>query len=562
VTAQGRERGVVIALRVVAVGLGALQAWTGRNAINADGISYLDIADAYARADWVNAISAYWSPLYSWLLLGALALGRLVPASEFRVAHALNFAIYAAAIVSLEFLLRGVQALHRARTETEAQLPEWAWPPWGYAVFIPAALGMVSLRPLTPDLMAATVIMLAAGLLCRLAVGDDRVRTLITFGVVLALGYLTKAVLFPFGIVAIAVASAVLPRGRRLRIAVAVAAFVALSLPLVAAVSARAGHLTFGETGRLNHTWFVLLRDHPEELRPVVSALEPRRPLLHPPRKLMDTPAVYEFASPVPGTLPLWYDPVYWNAGGAVPVTPRAQLAMILDNLSRYGALLRDWTPSLAGLAVLLSMGRPRSIPAALGAVWCVIVPALVTLAAYSLINVEGRYVAGCFVLLFVAAFAAVRLAGDPVSRRLLAAVCATAFALQVAPVAAGILADAGREVTAIARGDWTVDRHRVVAQALADTGVQAGEGVAVIGDYFSAGWARLARVRIVAVVDDHGAPASGGGGDTVRARVLTALAHARVRTIVSEGAPRPWLGSPWTQLGPSNFYVFRPGLP
>ena len=31
-----------------------------------DGVSYLDIGDAYFRGDWKAAVNAYWSPVYSW----------------------------------------------------------------------------------------------------------------------------------------------------------------------------------------------------------------------------------------------------------------------------------------------------------------------------------------------------------------------------------------------------------------------------------------------------------------------------------------------------------------
>ncbi len=65
---------------VVALALAAAHGWAQRFTMNADGISYLDIGDAYWRGDWHNAINAYWSPLYSysWFLSeGAKAVGVL-----------------------------------------------------------------------------------------------------------------------------------------------------------------------------------------------------------------------------------------------------------------------------------------------------------------------------------------------------------------------------------------------------------------------------------------------------------------------------------------------------
>ena len=53
---------------LIALTLGAAQAWATRFTMNPDGVSYLDIGDAYWRGDWHNAINAYWSPMYSWIL--------------------------------------------------------------------------------------------------------------------------------------------------------------------------------------------------------------------------------------------------------------------------------------------------------------------------------------------------------------------------------------------------------------------------------------------------------------------------------------------------------------
>ena len=55
-------------LVLASVVLGAVHAWVGRYSMNPDGVSYLDMGDALVRRDWVNALNAYWSPLYGWLL--------------------------------------------------------------------------------------------------------------------------------------------------------------------------------------------------------------------------------------------------------------------------------------------------------------------------------------------------------------------------------------------------------------------------------------------------------------------------------------------------------------
>src|SRR5690242_18466110 len=59
---------------IIAIGFGLWFGWISRNAINPDGISYLDIGDAWWHGDFRSAINPYWSPMYSWILGGALRL--------------------------------------------------------------------------------------------------------------------------------------------------------------------------------------------------------------------------------------------------------------------------------------------------------------------------------------------------------------------------------------------------------------------------------------------------------------------------------------------------------
>src|SRR5690349_2200928 len=70
-TAVDEDLGKIqILFRLFAIGLGLLHVYAAikSQSMNADGISYLDIGDAYFRADWANAINPVWSPLYSWIL--------------------------------------------------------------------------------------------------------------------------------------------------------------------------------------------------------------------------------------------------------------------------------------------------------------------------------------------------------------------------------------------------------------------------------------------------------------------------------------------------------------
>src|SRR5579862_9406987 len=73
-----RLRVVQIVTAVAIILIGALESWTHRFVIYSDGLSYLDIADSYAAGHWSEALNAYWSPLYSWLI----AAGKLIMGSS------------------------------------------------------------------------------------------------------------------------------------------------------------------------------------------------------------------------------------------------------------------------------------------------------------------------------------------------------------------------------------------------------------------------------------------------------------------------------------------------
>ena len=74
--------------------------------MNADGINYLDIGDAYMRCDFEVAINSVWSPLYSWILGAVMAVVQPSMRWEFPVVHLVNFGIYIVALVCFEFLWR------------------------------------------------------------------------------------------------------------------------------------------------------------------------------------------------------------------------------------------------------------------------------------------------------------------------------------------------------------------------------------------------------------------------------------------------------------------------
>jgi len=56
----------------------------------------------------------------------------------------------------------------------------------------------------------------------------------------------------------------------------------------------------------------------------------------HPQRKLADEPTVYEFAAPIGGSYPLWYDPSYWYEGIKPHFSLKGQLMALYRTTSSY----------------------------------------------------------------------------------------------------------------------------------------------------------------------------------------------------------------------------------
>src|SRR5262245_28620635 len=83
---KGREQQLRILFWLVAVALGLIEAWLFRyNIKDVDGISYLDMGDAYLRGNWATAINGLWSPLYGWVLGLSMVLLKPAPYQEYSV---------------------------------------------------------------------------------------------------------------------------------------------------------------------------------------------------------------------------------------------------------------------------------------------------------------------------------------------------------------------------------------------------------------------------------------------------------------------------------------------
>jgi len=328
-------------LLIVCVALGIAQVWISRYAMVPDGMSYLDIGDAYFRGDWPAAINAYWSPMYSWCL--GLALYVLKPSMrwEFITVHLVNLIIYVGALFSFRFFLHSVlRAIRDEETESDDSLPlpEWVLLGLGYSVFLWASLVLIDAGMVTPDLLVAGIVFLIGGYLVELRSQESYGKFAI-FGVLNGAAYLGKGIMFPlgFGFLTILLFSGRMSRRRVYGVLLSTFLFLMVCLPFIAALSNAKGRFTFGDTGRLAYASMVnpgipqihWLGEPPGSGVPKHGL---RAPLEHPP--------VFEFAGPVGGTYPPLYDQSYWNEGVRASFRLRSQIRVLAQSARDYTKLL------------------------------------------------------------------------------------------------------------------------------------------------------------------------------------------------------------------------------
>lgn len=231
---------VVVAVVYLWMGIHYLP--NSRHQINPDGVGYLSVAEKYLRGDFADAVNAYWSPLYSWLLVPLLAVG-IEPLLATKV---LGMLTAGATLVAMWWLLRRAGAQRDVCTlACLAATPLLLYA--GYAV-------------ITPDLLVACALVFYLASFCHPAQSTCWPAAL-RLGLLGGVAYLAKAYALPFVLGHFVIVRAIeLIRGgapgTRRTLAINSAVTLAAMGLVVGAWSAiltqKFGHFTTGSTGRYN----------------------------------------------------------------------------------------------------------------------------------------------------------------------------------------------------------------------------------------------------------------------------------------------------------------------
>jgi hypothetical protein len=524
-----RARIVIAALRAFVVLFGAAALWLARDGMNADGVAYLDASDVYLSGGWPASGSGYWSPLYPTLLAAARFVGGRSPERELAITQSVNLIVFVIAFAALEFMIAEVRRATRGRYPEGVPPNDLSWRVLVYALFTVTTVGWIRLWTVTPDMCVVAIVLAVAGVSVRLASGRGGWSSVVALGLLLGLGYLTKAALFPVALVVLGTLAVVRRSRVGLRVAmVSGAVFAIVAAPQIYYASRLKGTPTFGDVGRLNYLWFVANVPGPVSS---AFALPARLPsptasgqTLEPLDRTRDPhPAVYDINEPIPGTLPIWYDAGHWYRGVAAPLLPIAILRALVRHarvlLELFGFLLVGGIAAAAAGPVRrrdLQAIRPSAI---------LVVPSLAALAMYALVLVQSRYVASFALLLFAGLVPP--WAMDAVSRRVRRGLAVGALA------SIPLVAHETRVDATYWRG--TARTRANVVAALAARGIGPGSRVGFIGEAYDALWARPARLRFVSLVPSTEAERFWELDATRRAAVLAHMQQHGADAIIAE---------------------------
>jgi hypothetical protein len=537
----------------VAIAIAGLQAMGHRNAMNPDGISYLDIARAYLAGDIGTALNAYWGPLYSWLLAAGLYLTDPSPLDEFAVVHAVNFAIFLIALGAFDFALRALVSYQQEQAQfgTIPALSEAGLIVFGYSVFIYGVLHLIGLERVSPDLAVAAIVFGATGLLLRMRTNGASLKLALLLGTVLGAGYLTKSVMFVLSFVfLLALLKVSANRGRWRRLAIAAAGFLAIASVLAIPISRSLGRPTFGTAGPLTYEFEVNEGVKAWDAGQSAKAQEDLG-AVHPAREIRTEPSVFDYSAHLRGSYPPWFDPSWWNAGIRTRIETEKQALQLLRAVDFYARIfLVDLGAALILIGVIWISADYRTSLGALRSYWPVLLPSVAALVVYAPVRVAGRFI-GAFatVILIVLAASARRPTGQR-SRGWLehaALICAAALVLPIG-------------FSAIR--DWWVGRSEPnlpakIALGLHDLGIRPGDRVGYIGGGanevgLSEFWPHLAQVQVVAEVRDRDRVLC---DKPATLRVLAAFASVGARAAVTR-IPLEQCTKDWRAIAGTDYYL------
>lgn len=494
--------------RICALTLGLLQAREHCFELNMDdSISYLEIAHFYLQGNWSMALNAYWSPLYSWLLAGTLALLRPDNYYYLTIFKVVNFLSLLLSMLGFEFLLN--EFLARVAALRQSESPSLTFiESLAYLMFIVTGIGIGGVWRDTPDLLATAFIYGGTGLLLRQARSqasqslNNNSKLALALGLCLGIGYLAKAVILTFTPLFFALAYwPIKSKTHRQGLLVSFLALLVTAGTFILAISLKERQPVISQAGTLNYAWFVS-RSIPFSHALYMPEKNQIHPWKHPSSVIMKNPQCFYFEQPFATTLPTHFSPAYFFEGYKFHFDLQKQIWAGFAGLVFYAQLfflplLFSW---LLQSIICWNWGVSLS---SLKQQYLLLLPALWGLAVYALgMNMyspfTARYVTSFLCLFYLAWLGAMRL---PAGKRSLIALSVSAFTLFCFLVPP-LLADNSFGLASISRKN---ENHAYFkAQWLKEKGLEPGDKIVMVGPPRKIAWAQIAHLRIVGDIPER----------------------------------------------------------
>jgi hypothetical protein len=547
----------------------ALEALFSPYDMNADTVSYLDLADLIRAHQWHWVVNAYWHPGYPALLMVSRILLRTSPQHELLAARLLNLALTGMMFLAVKFALRAAVELRKSIDSTQNRAEGQ---PVRLETLDVAAAGItlisvmreLTLRSVRPDVLLATLLICGAAFLMRIGPRRD-VRSAAGLGVCFGLGFLVKSVAFPVFLVALLLLPVVTGSVKKAAKSVFVAGliFAALAGPYIGALSAQKGRFSAGDSGGLNYAWFVDGADRFEQQKNDPSRYGlARGELKHTSLQLLKDPPIYYYGNVMPGTEPQWLDPSYWNDGLKPRFNLKAQMRETVAGLMivvQYFVLRPQFTLLFAVLVML--GGRWRRGDFGLRGAGPILFLAAAQVGMYLIVYTEPRYIANAVILALAVLLAFVRIPEKEFAQEAVG-ICAVVF-LGMA------LCMSFTESLQNLRNDTRTEGRPIgpynhatfsAAEGLASTpGIHPGDTVACLGETAcrdDSYWARLAGVKIrTEIFADTKTPAEvwHSGNREATLSVLRSTGAKAVVANFGQGVAPP---GEWQRLGSGGYFV------
>ena len=522
----------------VVVLVGLLRAIASRNLpVSSDGLAYLDVARAYLRHDWPLAVNGYWGPLYSWLLAAMVGIVRPSARHEFAAVRAVNFLILLLCLYAFSRFWHSVAAWNRKPGNDGVPLADAYPPEWvllGYALFLTKVYWFINVA--SPDVLVGSMVLLIAARVLELDDGKPRhLADYVGLGLLLAVGFYSKAILFYFGLF---VLMALMIRSFRLRhyrgpiTAALVCAL--LVTPYVAALTKTLGHFTVGESGRLNYAWFV----DGTETGPWVDggAVFP----FFPGPIVLNVPRVFRIPRLEGVTYAPWYDAARFDKRSRATLNLHGELRQLYIHLHA----LQEGIPTRSALLVpmiILICGAPRAFLRRLTAAWFCATPIVIVIGMYLLVHLVDRFMIGFSLVLWGLAYSCISV---PSNSRLLAR-----RALLSGVAVFGACALPGLLHNLASPAQDLIERDVLVAEAMPNCGVRPGDSVGLIGDGQVAYWAHWAQVSVVAEITSIDSASFWSSSLELQQAALRSMAESGAKAVIWRRDSQRPCPPEWIQL-------------